>query len=320
MPAKPLNDAQIGGRFLFKPMKERYSKPVLSFEAQAELLKSRGVIIADEELAVKFLSNVNYYRLSAYMYPFLEEKPAHIFKQGTEFQQIIDLYTFDEELRALIFSSIAAIEISTKTTILYTLAFHHGAFWINEPTVFFNQGKHTLQLAKLTDELKRSDEEFLRHFYNKYSDSIPPVWMCFEIASFGFISQVFQNLKERKIQKEAASKYNLPSAVFLSWLHTLVYVRNITAHHARLWNRRLGVIPVLPKTPIVGWLNNPVQDNRRLYVVICIIAYLLSIIAPQNNFIVRIKGLLKKFPRIDTAAMGFPKGWENEPIFSRETE
>ena len=48
----------------------RYTKPALTFEEQIALLKSRGLVIDDEQRATRHLSNVSYYRMSAYMLSF----------------------------------------------------------------------------------------------------------------------------------------------------------------------------------------------------------------------------------------------------------
>ena len=86
-----------------------YNKPTLSFREQIDLLKLRGLIIENEKYALDFLTHVNYYRLSAYIYPFLEEKEKHVFKKGTTFQNILDIYNFDRELRLVLLDAIERI-------------------------------------------------------------------------------------------------------------------------------------------------------------------------------------------------------------------
>jgi len=46
-----------------------------------------------------------------------------------------------------------------------------------------------------------------------------------------------------------------------------------------------------------------------------IIKYFLNIISPHNDMTVKINALLANYPAIDTAAMGFPRGWEGEPLW-----
>jgi abortive infection bacteriophage resistance protein len=252
------------------------------------------------------------------MYPFLTDKSTHIFKENTEFQNVLDLYAFDAKLRSIVFEAIAEIEISVRTAIIYYLAHKHGAFWVAESTLFEKPEKYESHLRKLKDELNRSDEKFLSHFRAKYSDPIPPAWISLELASFGTVSLLFANLKDKKSQKEIAACYDLPHDVFLSWIHTLAYVRNICAHHARLWNRRIRVVPSVPKSELSGWSVKPTDDdNRRLFYTLAVIAYFLNKITTGEYFSKRLKGLLESFPHVDAHAMGCPDKWETvEPFGS----
>jgi abortive infection bacteriophage resistance protein len=74
----------------------RYQKPSLSFEQQADLLISRG-LIADRSFLVETLKRVSYYRLSGYLYPFRIEKDT--FEPNTTFEKIWKIYRFDRKLR-----------------------------------------------------------------------------------------------------------------------------------------------------------------------------------------------------------------------------
>lgn len=47
-----------------------YTKKPLSIKTQVAKLEKRGLIIDDENLAGDYLSNISYYRLCAYTYPF----------------------------------------------------------------------------------------------------------------------------------------------------------------------------------------------------------------------------------------------------------
>jgi abortive infection bacteriophage resistance protein len=78
---------------------------------QIKLLKNRGLEIPDEAKAERYLLNISYYRLSGYMYPFLKDKKQHLYKKGSTFDDILNLYRFDRELRLMIFSAIEKIEV-----------------------------------------------------------------------------------------------------------------------------------------------------------------------------------------------------------------
>jgi len=98
--------------------KQTYTKPPLSVQEQINLLKSRGLQIPDESRAIRYLQNISYYRLSGYMYPFLVNTKQHIYKTRTTFDNILNLYHFDRELRLLVFSAIEKIEIALRSQII----------------------------------------------------------------------------------------------------------------------------------------------------------------------------------------------------------
>lgn len=136
------------------------------------------------------------------------------------------------------------------------------------------------------------------------------------MVSFNILSLLFHNLRSKKVQKEIAERFLLNRITFSSWMHTLVYVRNVCAHHCRLWNRELKITPSIPKTIGGLWLSSKDEiKNNRTYYVIAIITYFLSVINPSSHFKLKLHRLLEKYPMIDLAAMGFPKSWNEEKLF-----
>ncbi len=81
----------------------RYDKPPLSFEEQADHLIQRGLVV-DKSLFVDRLKNVNYYRLSGYLYPYRQADDT--FKPGTTFERVWRHYTFDRRLRLIVMDAI----------------------------------------------------------------------------------------------------------------------------------------------------------------------------------------------------------------------
>jgi abortive infection bacteriophage resistance protein len=117
-------------------------------------------------------------------------------------------------------------------------------------------------------------------------------------------------LAKRKI----ANFYGVSDSVFESWLHSIVYVRNICAHHSRLWNKTLRIQPLFPRKTISAFLSSPVRPDR-IYYVLCIIQYLLRTVNPSTSFPFRLKALLTEFPNVDITAMGFVKDWKKEKLW-----
>jgi abortive infection bacteriophage resistance protein len=297
--------------------KQPYIKPPLPVQDQINLLKNRGLQIPDEERAARYLRNISYYRLSGYMYPFLADAKQHLYKDGAVFEDILGLYRFDRELRLLVFSAIEKIEIAFRAQIInqYSVALH-DPFWYTNTANFADPKKYAEFLNSLTAYIKRSNDVFIKHFYNTYSDPWPPIWVIFEILPMGQFSILYSITVNSPARKAIADYFGVKGPVLTTWLHTLVYVRNICAHHARLWNKELRVPVKLPKKTANKWLVAQKITNRKVYIVLAIIVYLLDTITPQHSFREKIKELIKKYPKTDTTAMGFPQDWSADPFWA----
>lgn len=245
------------GSFLFAM---KYKKPPLKHEEQLDKLISRGLIVEDRVFSLSVLRRISYYRLSAYCIPFQISKDR--FSKSVTFKNIYDLYRFDHELRMIVFDALERIEIAIRTTIIYYLAHKFGAFGYLEKENFHHSFKHEEWLRIVEGEISRSRETFIKHYQEKYVQSKHfPIWMASEVFSFGKLSQIFSGL-QFKDQKEIAKMYDLPREVFRSWIHTLVYARNLCAHHSRLWNRVFAIRPAFPQKDIL-W-NTPFRiDNNK---------------------------------------------------------
>ena len=296
--------------------KAPYKKPVLTHAEQIDQLKSRGLIIEDESKAIHLLSVISYYRLSGYWYPLLENKKEHIFKEGASFETAFNLYKFDRELRLMIIGELEKIEVAIRSQLIYNLSHEHGAFWFLDSSLFTNPLKHATTLSKIGSELRRGDEEFIAEFYKNYNNAVPPSWMTMEVTSFGSQSFLFQNLKPGKVKRSIAKHFGLSDKVFESWLHSIVYLRNVCAHHSRLWNRDLRIRPVIPRKPRKQWLKHNDIDNDKSYFVLSMILFFLNTINPNHTFDKRFRELLEKYPNVDVFAMGFHENWEEERLWN----
>jgi abortive infection bacteriophage resistance protein len=244
------------------------------------------------------------------MYPFLADAKQHRYKDDTAFEDILGLYRFDRELRLLVFSAVEKIEIALRAQITnqYSVALQ-DPFWYTKAVYFTDPVKHADFLNSLTVYINRSNDVFVRHFYSTYSDPWPPIWVIFEILSMGQFSILYSITARSPSRKAIADYFGVKEPVLTTWLHTLVYVRNICAHHARLWNKELRIPVKLPKKTANTWLADSDITNRKVYIVLAIIAYLLDTITPHHTFRQKIKDLVMKYPNTDIAAMGFPQNW-----------
>ena len=298
-------------------MKVHFSKTCFTPQQHITLLKDRGLSISEETKAVSYLTNIGYFRLSAYFYPLLEfPKEQHRYKPDATFKKVMDMYRFDRKLRLLLFNEIEKIEVAIRSCITNYASLNFGnLFWLTDKSFFSNEDKYQATLAVIDKEIQNSKEDFITHFNETYLEAYPPAWMIAEIIPFGSLAHIFMNLKDNGLKKKIAQHFGLQAPTFVSWLIVLGGLRNLCCHHARMWNRELPISPTEPKHMKFGWIDSSRTDKRRMYYRICMIRYFLYTVSPDNNFKDKLKNLLAAYPNIDTAAMGFPSGWESEDIW-----
>ncbi|MCQ2190243.1 MAG: Abi family protein [Paludibacteraceae bacterium] len=297
--------------------KRNFTKTYSSPSSLVTLLKSRGLEIRNEQETECYLKNIGYYRLSAYMYPFLLiPKTQHLFKQGSSFNKVIMLYKFDKKLRMLLFNEIEKIEVAVRETIINITAEQtKDDFWLTNPVHFANHQSFNETFNLINREYRKSKEDFIQHFKNTYVDTYPPAWIMGGLLTMGSINIVYRNLKEDRIRKKISHHFDLQPKVFESWLTTLTLVRNSCCHHSRVWNKINFILPVMPRRINRPWISQQV-DMRRIYFDICIIKYFLDVISPNNDMLSKLRWLFfVDFPEIDLRALGFPEGWEMEPLW-----
>ena len=294
-----------------------YDKPPISFAEQADLLIKRG-LIADRALLIDRLKNVNYYRLSGYLYPYRLANDDY--KPGTTFEKVWRHYTFDRQLRLIVIDAIERFEVSIKTQIIYALAHSTGAFGYAKAENFpqLSPTDHTRLLKTITEEADHSKEKFVDHFRAKYGDTHEylPLWITGEIISFGCALTIYRGIPDQ-IKRNIAAHYGIPDAVLTSWLQTINVIRNICAHHSRLWNKELGVRPFIPRKNKYPQWHAPVAiSQHRIFGILTILYYLLKITAPQSQWKTRLNSLLDKYPEISRWSMGFPDNWKESPLWN----
>ena len=293
-----------------------FNKQYTTEQEQISLLKARGLVIEDEAKAISALQNIGYYRLSGYMYPFLEiPKEAHRYKPATTFRQVMLLYRFDKKLRLLLFNEIEKVEIAIRRTIMNVPAEMTGdIYWLTNPVHFANQRTFADTKNTIDREYDKSTEEFIKHFKQTYSEPYPPSWILGELLTLGNVNMIYRNLKADRIRKRISLHFGLQPIVLESWITTLTLMRNACCHHSRVWNKVSNIIPVAPRRIAHSWVTLP-TNPQRAYHTICIIKYFLNIISPSNDMHSKLKNLLSQFPMVDITAMGFAEQWETELLW-----
>lgn len=304
----------------------KFTKPALTIPQQIAKLKSRGLVISDEAEAAHYLQFIGYYRLSAYALPLQEPAvPGKPFIQGTTFQNILDLYRFDRELRLLAMDAIERIEVAARAVIMNEMAIRHGPHWFMD-SMHFNptsRWRHHDLMNRLDKEFDipvggktprfphSHREVFINHYFDTYtSPYLPPIWMISETLTSGTWSKIFDNLKLPADRKAIAAPFGMHEQILRNWLHALTYLRNLCAHHARVWNRQMVIKPIIAKKHLPF-----LKSNDRFYAFTVVIHELMLRIAPLSHWHERLAKLLRDHLFINPGAMGFPQSWDREAFW-----
>lgn len=304
----------------------KYVKQPLSIEQQIAKLKSRRLVIDNDEIAADYLSNISYYRLRAYTFPFQyndDEDKDHQFKRNDlRFGDIIKLYCFDRRLRSLVFNAIEKIEISVRTKIVqqYSLS-TEDSHWFYNGSLFRNGGNNENSrfeglMDDVWDEVGRSNEDFIIHYRRKYSEpDIPPAWMTLEVISFGTLSRLYKLLEKDDDKKSIAKQFGLNDINTMeNWLHALSNLRNCCAHHSRIWNRRFPVQIRLPYNTDHSFIDRETIKTihrNKIFALLSCIKYFLDIISPDSDFKKNLVHIMSEAGSLLTLKdMWFPDNWK----------
>lgn len=313
-----------------------YTKRPLTLKQQVEKLESRGLHVDDEQLAMRYLSNISYYRLRAYTYPFQNNEDIeadHCFiTEDISFSDIIDLYCFDRRLRTIMFDAIEKIEVSVRAKLAQEYSIDTGdSHWYCDRVLYIDkecrdrEGNLTtlfdLLMKDIKGEINRSNEDFIKHYKQKYDNPpLPPSWMTLEVLSLGTLSKLYSFLKKTETKKRIAQSYGLNDIrTFENWLHSIAVWRNCCAHHSRIWNRRSIVNIRLPWNTSFPFLKpdsiRKLHPNK-IFSSLCCIKYIINIISPDSDLKRKILSIIGDGGNLlNLEEMGFIKDWKLQPVW-----
>ena len=299
-------------------MKTNYPKHYSSPTQIIQLLKNnRGMVITDEAKAERYLTNISYHRLSAYIFPFYQiPKTNLLLKSGTTFEKVLTLYRFDKKLRILLFNEMEKIEVAIRCVLAnFGCKELHDDYWITNSTYFANSVRFNQTMTVIDKELDGSKEDYIENFRASFIEPYPPTWMITEVLSFGNLNYIYSNIANNQLRKQIADYFGVKPIVFVSWLTVLSNLRNMCCHHARVWNREFALKPAEALKLKGAWVDTSKLDNKRVYYRLCIVKYLLNIISPNNDISDKLNHLFAEYPQIDLSAMGFPVDWKKEALW-----
>lgn len=296
---------------------KNYNKPPLTIPEQINLLESRGLIFNDKKRAYQYLEFISYHRLCSYAAEF-QEPGTHHYKQPTTFEQVVDCYNFDRKLRLLVIDAIERIEVAIRTIMTNQLALQYGSHWYMNPTLFLSKFDHDNFIQSVRKEIfhqgknkQKKREQFIQHYYDNYiTPELPPSWMVAEILSLGTWSILFANLINRDDQKIICEPFGISYIVMTSWLHSLTYLRNLCAHHSKLWNRHFIFTPMVAKE-----YAKHLIPNTSFAAQAAILRIFMKTISPESNWSQRLWELVNEYTEIEYSRMGFHADWQPDPFW-----
>jgi len=296
----------------------QYSKKAFSHEQMLSKLENQGLCIPDKSEAIHYLKSIGYFRLSAYFLPFINKDSANkVFKEGVELKDIEQLYAFDKELRLLVVDAIESIEVTLRASLNDYMSFEYGPHWYLEAKHFNNLKIYQKFLEDLEELCRKPKEVFLIHYYANYTaPKLPPSWMVTELISFGTCANLFKNLHSLQDRKEICKLFKQHPTIMSSWFTSLNYVRNLCAHHARLWNRWFVISPMQAQT------NKTKVKPKTFAEQAYIIDTILKAFGPDKSKAWKLKlyNLFLRYPKLPVESMGFKHNWKHEPFWSELTK
>jgi len=305
-------------------------KPAYTISDQIKLLKQRGMTFRDEAQAYNLLKNISYYRLKGYWWDTQIDANLYTFQSGTCFEDIIERYDFDSQLRQILFGGIEQIEIAIRSKMIYHLSIAYGGLWYLNPDLFIstvhiyngiNMTAHCKVLEDLRKEFDRSQEDFIKNHKQHYPKQHAEAWKILEVASMGTLSKLYKNLKITLPERSMISKemgVNSPH-IFSGWLESIAFIRNVIAHHSRLWSRTMVKRPSMQlNNPTGAWFTQPPRQGQidKPFSTISCMVYLCNFLNNTQEIKSKIIDLIESYPNVPVYKLGFFNRWRNEPLWS----
>ena len=288
------------------------SPPPGNTEEQINWLYARGLELPDREFASRCLSHIGFHRLSAYWGRFMG--PGGVFWSGATFPDVVARYTFDQRLRSLVLEGTSYIEVSIRTRWTTEVASRSGlGDCRHKDESLFQTKRHSKNLARLKEDYNNANKQGTPFAH-------ATIWEVAEVMPFGQLSMWYQSIKDRQVKRAIADNYAVDQKTFGSLLIHHSLVRNICAHHGRLWDRHLNSPPRIPTQlgkykNVHLWFNK--DQEHKIYNLLVFMAYLLDVVTPNGNWTERLVAQVSQAVSDGVpAGMGFPEGWSELEIRS----
>lgn len=295
----------------------QYPKQILTIEQQIQSYIDAGMEITSRENVEKALKSVGFYRLRGYSFH-LYDNFAKKYIPGTKFDDIFQLYQFDQELSALIFSMISKIEVALRVRLVEALLVHGDTLILQDSSIFKDKKMYWQNMSTIASKIARSNDVFIKHNFDNHEGEVP-VWAVVEVLSFGTLSKIIKNLKAGtgSTYSILAANYqyisrkgnfaNPSQKMFTSWVQAVSVLRNMCAHNSRIYNQTIHTTPEILDADKV----TPAPAHNGVYQILLAMKYLRSSDKEWTGFVAKLEALFQKNSSvISLAAMNFPADWK----------
>lgn len=260
---------------------------------------------------------MQYSRLRPYWHPLEADPKTHRFRPGASFEEIVRLYELDRRLRLVTLEAVERIEVALRSQWAYELAHRFGAWAYKEASIHAQHAQrsyHQDNLNALLEEWNRAKDSdpYLKHYADKYLEPEPPIWLACEVISFGTLGRFLANLADRTLSEAIAAPFGLPHSFLKGAVKHLVAVRNIAAHHGRLWDRNLSVFPlpeVRKKPQPLKEAFDSTKHPQRIFRTLSLLLYVMRRLGGHEDWEKRMRELLLQYGDYLHERMGFPEDY-----------
>ena len=244
------------------------SKKFKNLDEQIEILRSKGLIIENEDEARDILFRENYFFISGYRHLFMRTAKERRFIEGTTFDELYSMFVFDRKIRNIMFKNILIIENNIKSIISYQLSKKYGfreKEYLN-PKNFTQDSLKTRQVHDVLNKMRRQikingkQHAATLHYISNYG--YIPLWVLVKVLSFGIVSELYTILKSED-QYAISEVYGLDSDTLQIYLSLLSNYRNLCAHEDILYDHRTQ--RTIPATVYHYKLNIDMTDDEYNY-------------------------------------------------------
>lgn len=239
-----------------------------TIDEQILILQNKGLIIDDIETTKEILIRENYFFISGYRHPFLRSESNRFFIPNTNFKELFALFSFDRQIRNIIFKNLLIIENNMKSIFSYQLSKQYG-YREKEylrPSNFTSNPEKQRQINDLIKKMKRQirvngqQHSATQHYMNNYGYA--PLWVVVKVLSFGIVSELYTIMKSED-QDSIAEIFKVSTENLLTYLPILANYRNLCAHEDIVYDHRTQ--RVINDTKYHEALNIPLEDGEYIY-------------------------------------------------------